>query len=42
MLKSMVTGATAPAPSGVFEAYRDVMAGYAEPVTEDAGKADFH
>ena len=41
MLKSMVTGATAPAPSGVFAAYGDVMAGYAEPVTEEAGNADF-
>ena len=40
MLKSMVTGATGPAPSGVFEAYRDVMAGYAEPVAEEAGKAE--
>lgn len=31
MLKSMVTGARVPAPSGVFDAYGDTMAGYAEP-----------
>ena len=31
MLKSMVTGATVAAPSGVLEAYSDVMEGYAEP-----------
>ncbi|HET6780776.1 MAG TPA: DUF72 domain-containing protein [bacterium] len=30
-LKSMVTGARVPAPSGVFDAYGDTMAGYAEP-----------
>ena len=38
MLKSMVTGAVAPAPSGVFEAYGDVMEGYADPRPE--GSAD--
>ena len=31
MLKSMVTSATVPAPSGVFDAYGNVMQGYAEP-----------
>lgn len=34
MLKSMVTGARVPAPGGVFEAYADVLAGYAEPNAE--------
>lgn len=34
MLKSMVTGAKVPAPSGVFDAYGEVMAGYAEPQAE--------
>jgi uncharacterized protein YecE (DUF72 family) len=31
MLKSMVTGGRVPAPPGVFEAYGDVLADYAEP-----------
>jgi uncharacterized protein YecE (DUF72 family) len=31
MLKSMVTEARVPAPGGVFEAYGEVMAGYAKP-----------
>ncbi|HMJ17210.1 MAG TPA: DUF72 domain-containing protein [Gemmatimonadaceae bacterium] len=31
MLQSMVTGATVTAPSGVLEAYGEVMEGYAEP-----------
>ena len=31
MLKSMVTSATVASPSGVLEAYGDVMEGYAEP-----------
>jgi uncharacterized protein YecE (DUF72 family) len=40
MLKSMVTGGRAPAPSGVFEAYGDVMTGYANPRLElSAGAA---
>lgn len=34
MLKSMVTGAKVPVPSGVFEAYRDAVAGYTEPVDQ--------
>jgi hypothetical protein len=38
MLKSMITGARVPAPRGVFEAYAEVMSGYAEPV-EEAGNA---
>jgi uncharacterized protein YecE (DUF72 family) len=37
MLKSMVTGARTPAPGGVFEAYGDIMAGYAEPRPEAIG-----
>ena len=36
MLKSMVTGAPVPAPSGVFDTYRDVLDGYAEPGFEPA------
>ncbi len=32
MLKSMVTGERAPAPSGVFEAYGETIADYAKPV----------
>lgn len=39
MLKSMVTGATVPAPNGVFEAYGDVMAGYAKPQAERTTRA---
>jgi uncharacterized protein YecE (DUF72 family) len=39
MLKSMVTGDRVPAPSGVFETYREVMEGYAEPGLELAGTA---
>jgi len=39
MLKSMVTGATVPAPSGVSEAYGDVMEGHAEPRKDMAGTA---
>ncbi len=39
MLKSMVTGMTPPAPGGVFEAYGDVMAGYAEPGKEEVATA---
>ena len=37
MLKSMVTGAPAPAPGGVLEAYGDVMAGYTELRNEAGG-----
>jgi hypothetical protein len=39
MLKSMVTGARVPAPGGVFEAYGDVMAGYAEARAEPTSRA---
>jgi uncharacterized protein YecE (DUF72 family) len=39
MLKSMVTGGRAPAPGGVFDAYGEVMAGYAEPHAERGGQA---
>ena len=39
MLKSMVIGESVPAPSGVFETYREVMEGYAEPGLELAGTA---
>jgi uncharacterized protein YecE (DUF72 family) len=42
MLKSMVTGAGVEAPPGVFEAYSDVMAGYAEPRPEDSRTAAIH
>jgi uncharacterized protein YecE (DUF72 family) len=41
MLKSMVTGGKVPAPGGVFEAYRDVLAGYTEPLTEEVNSAEF-
>ena len=34
MLKSMLTGAKVPVPSGVFDAYRDAVAEYTEPVEE--------
>jgi uncharacterized protein YecE (DUF72 family) len=34
MLKSMVSGGEVPAPSAVFDAYRDVMEGYATPDEE--------
>jgi uncharacterized protein YecE (DUF72 family) len=36
MLKSMVTGATVPAPGDVFEAYGDALTGYADPRAEGA------
>jgi uncharacterized protein YecE (DUF72 family) len=39
MLKSMVTGTKVPAPPGVFEAYGDVMEGYAEAGTEQISGA---
>jgi hypothetical protein len=35
-LKSMVTGDRMIAPSGVYEAYGDVIAGFAQPVSTDA------
>jgi hypothetical protein len=31
MLKSMVTGQRVPAPGAVYETYRDVLEGFAEP-----------
>lgn len=34
MLKSMVTGAKVPVPSGVFDAYQDAVKGYTEPADD--------
>lgn len=42
MLKSMATGARVPAPEGVFDAYGDAMAEYAEPVIGDLSAAQIH
>lgn len=39
MLESMVTGGKVPAPPGVFEAYGDVLGGYAEPRTDPVKSA---
>ena len=36
MMKSMLTGEKVPAPSGVFEAYGDALAGYTFPAEEPA------
>jgi len=37
MLRSMVTGQRVPAPSGVYETYRDVLEDFAEPEDQFAG-----
>jgi len=39
MMKSMLTGAKVPAPTGVVEAYGEALDGFVEPVHDDAAPA---